>query len=84
MSVVVVCGWCRREGGHAPWCNTMLVLPARAEVASAAGSSDRVRKLEAIASVAHEILMRGGRPGRIQAMARALAAAGYDVGQGKA
>lgn len=40
-------------------------------------------KLEAVAAIAHEYVMKGGRPGRVQLMAKALADAGYDVGQHK-
>jgi|GEM_PF-4566324 hypothetical protein len=44
---------------------------------------NEVRRLRAVADAAHVWAMKGGRPGRAQAVLRALADAGYDVGQEK-
>jgi hypothetical protein len=46
-------------------------------------SENDMSKLKAVASAAHALVMRGGRPGRILALARALADAGYDMGEEK-
>jgi hypothetical protein len=44
--------------------------------------SHKLETLQAVAKLAHHFVMKGHwRPGGIQAIARALAAAGYDMGQ---
>lgn len=80
MSEAEACGYCGETGGR----HSLLWhgQPEDCPGALIAGLKAKVRSLEVVAKLAHHFVRRGDwRPGGVQAIARALLVAGYDVGQ---